>query len=87
MNLRREYTFDDPRIGWAMRWVSQRRHNGQLASLAKFMTNPAGAAIVAAIGPLRKVVAVDAAAGAARRYLVVATDVDGKPGSVVQVQR
>ena len=59
--------------------------SGPLDPLAKFMTNPAGAAIVVAIGPLRKVV--DASANPARRYLVVATEVDGKPGAVVQVQR
>ena len=62
--------------------------SGPLEPLAKFMTNPAGAAIVVAIGPLRKVVDATASApDAMRRYLVIASEVDGKPGAVVQVQR
>lgn len=41
-----------------------------LQPLANFMSNPAGAAIVNAIGPIRQLVQAEAAA--ARRYLVVA---------------
>lgn len=63
--------------------------SGPLEPVAKFMTNPAGAAIVVAIGPLRKVVEANASGkpGPTRRYLVIATEVDGKPGAVVQLQR
>jgi len=46
--------------------------------------NPAGSAIVNAVGPIRQIV--EAKHKDERRYLVVATKVDGKPDSVVQVQ-
>ena len=59
--------------------------SGPLDPVAKFMTNPAGAAVVNAIGPLRK--SVQGNAGTLRRYLVIATFVDDKAGAPVQVQR
>ena len=59
--------------------------SGALDPVAKFMTNPAGAAIVNAIGPLRK--SVQGTKDSPRRYLVIAPDADGKPGTPVQVQR
>ena len=55
-----------------------------LEPLAAFTTNPAGAAIVNAIGPIRQVTRKDA--GPSRRYLVVAAGKPGKLGGVVQVQ-
>ncbi|MDY0746341.1 YncE family protein [Paucibacter sp. R3-3] len=58
--------------------------SGALQPLANFMTNPAGSAIVNAIGPIRQIV--QSPVDAVRRYLVIAPVVDGKPGSVVQVQ-
>ena len=58
---------------------------GTLQPLAAFMSNPAGAAIVNAIGPIRQVVQVDA--GAARRYLVIAPGTAVQPGRPVQVQK
>ena len=59
--------------------------SGHLDPVAKFMTNPAGAQIVAAIGPLRKTV-VDQGTRP-RRYLVIAPVSDDKPGTPVQLQR
>lgn len=51
------------------------------------MTNPAGSAIVNAIGQIRQVVSVnDAQTDGTRRYLVIAPQVAGQPGQVVQVQ-
>ena len=48
---------------------------------------PTTTAIVNAIGQIRQVVSVnDAQATGARRYLVIAPQVNGKPGAVVQVQ-
>ncbi|VVD77388.1 PE-PGRS family protein PE_PGRS18 [Pandoraea capi] len=65
--------------------------SGNLQALASFMTNPAGSAIVNSIGAIRQVVspAVGDAKTATdkRRYLVVAPQVDGKPGVPVQIQR
>jgi len=58
---------------------------GALQPLAGFMTNPAGAAIVNTIGPIRQVVQADAGAG--RRYLVIAPGMAAAPGMAVQVQQ
>jgi hypothetical protein len=61
--------------------------SGSVEPLANFMTNPAGAAIVNALGQIRQVVAPGVStAGDRRRYLVIAPQVSGKPGAPVQVQ-
>ena len=65
--------------------VSNADGSGPLEPLAKFMTNPAGAAIVVTVGPLRK--AVQGYEGSPRRYLVIAPLIEDKPGAPVQVQR
>jgi YVTN family beta-propeller protein len=57
---------------------------GPLEPLDGFMTNPAGAAIVNAIGPIRQLVRSDDKAE--RRYLVIAPGTPEKPGAPVQVQ-
>jgi YVTN family beta-propeller protein len=59
--------------------------SGTVEPVANFRTNPAGAAVVIAVGPLRR--AVDASAGASRRYLVITDVRDGRLGVPVQVQR
>ncbi len=59
--------------------------SGLVEPLAKFMTNPAGAAIVVTVGPLRRVV--QGFAGSPRRFLVIAPLNENKPGAPVQVQR
>ncbi len=58
--------------------------SGPLQGLSNFMTNPAGSAIVNAVGPIRQIV--EAKHKDERRYIVVASSVDGKPGKVLQVQ-
>ena len=58
--------------------------SGPFEALATFMTNPAGAAIVDTIGAIRPQVA--GADGGPRRYLVIAPQVDGQPGAIVQRQ-
>ncbi|MFM0484811.1 YncE family protein [Paraburkholderia strydomiana] len=61
--------------------------SGAIEGLANFVTNPAGSAIVNALGQIRQVVSVnDSQATSGRRYLVIAPQVGGKPGNVVQVQ-
>ncbi|MBV8271430.1 MAG: YncE family protein [Cupriavidus sp.] len=61
--------------------------SGPLEPLALFTANPAGAAIVNTVGPIRQVVAPGtSAADDKRRYLVIAPQVSGKPGNPVQVQ-
>jgi YVTN family beta-propeller protein len=59
--------------------------SGPLEPLANFMANPAGAAVVVTLGPLRTMV--EASDTATRRYLVIADVRDGKPGAPVQVQQ
>jgi len=58
--------------------------NGVLEPLQGFMTNPAGAAIVNAIGPIRQVV--QGADQIVRRYLVIVPGAIGNLGAPVQVQ-
>jgi len=57
---------------------------GPLEALAAFTTNPAGSAIVNALGPTRQVV--QGSADAPRRYLVIAPGSAAEPGEPVQVQ-
>lgn len=66
--------------------LSQRADgSGALEPLASFTTNPAGSAIVNAIGPIRQIVQNDAADQ--RRYLAIAKSQNGRVGVAVQVQR
>ena len=58
--------------------------SGPLDVLAKFMTNPAGAQIVTALGPLRTVVGTGSTPQT-RRYLVIATG--DQAHSIVQIER
>ena len=65
--------------------LSQRPDGGgALQALAEFKANPAGAAIVNAVGPVRQIVRDDNATQ--RRYLVVAAGTAAQPGSVVQLE-
>jgi YVTN family beta-propeller protein len=57
---------------------------GAVEPLAAFTTNPAGAAVVNAVGPIRQIV--ENADPAARRYLVIAPGMIGGLGEPVQVQ-
>ncbi len=57
---------------------------GPLEPLTAFTTNPAGAAVVDAIGPIRQLVR--ASTPAERRYLVIAAGTPAQPGPVVQTQ-
>src|SRR5262245_45826756 len=58
--------------------------SGALQPLAAFMTNPAGSAIVNAVGPIRQIV--DPSAKAEKRYLVIATGDAAMPGEPVQIE-
>src|ERR1700761_4024327 len=58
--------------------------SGQIEPLAVFTTNPAGAAIVEATGPLRAIV--QSRSDTQRRYLVIAPGDASNFGDVVQVQ-
>lgn len=58
--------------------------HGPIQPLAAFMTNPAGSAIVNAVGPIRQLVMTGGKAE--RRYLVIAEGTAAKPGAIVQLQ-
>ncbi len=58
--------------------------SGRLEPLAGFMTNPAGAAIVDTVGPIRQVTQGDG--GTQKRYLVIATGTPAQLGELVQIQ-
>lgn len=57
---------------------------GELEPLASFMTNPAGAAVVNAVGPIRQLVLGET--NAPRRYLVIVRGSPARLGVVTQVQ-
>src|SRR6516165_6384627 len=57
---------------------------GRLEPLAGFMTNPAGAAIVNTIGPIRQVT--QSTGATPKRYLVIVAGTPEHPGEPVQVQ-
>jgi YVTN family beta-propeller protein len=73
-----------PRQRYVLALADQIDGAGRLQPLAAFMTNPAGAAIVNAVGPIRQIVQHSAAAE--RRYLVIAPGEPSKYGDAVQVQ-
>jgi YVTN family beta-propeller protein len=58
---------------------------GKLQPLEGFMTNPAGAAIVNTVGPIRQIIQGEADARR-RRFLVIAPGSPAEPGEPVQVQ-
>ena len=59
---------------------------GRIEPIARFMTNPAGAQIVNAVGPIRQIINPEEAREA-RRYLAVIAVENGKPGRLVQIQQ
>jgi len=73
-----------PKQPYVMALASLPDGDGALEPLAAFTTNPAGAAIVNTVGPIRQVV--HDAAPATRRYLVIAAGTPDKLGSLAQVQ-
>jgi YVTN family beta-propeller protein len=73
-----------PKQRYVLALADQVDGTGSLQPLAAFMTNPAGAAIVNATGPIRQIVNNTVTAG--RRYLVIAPGEPAKLGEAVQVQ-
>jgi YVTN family beta-propeller protein len=57
---------------------------GKFEPLSTFMTNPAGSAIVNAVGPIRQIV--QSPQPAERRYLVIAEGSAERPGALVQIE-
>ncbi len=75
----------EPKKPYLLALANNAGGSGTLEPLVAFMTNPAGAAIVDAVGPIRQVVQDKSAAG--RRYLVIVPGTPASPGAPVQVQR
>jgi YVTN family beta-propeller protein len=74
----------DPKRPYVLALSSQPDGGGKLEPLTAFVTNPAGSAIVNALGPIRQVV--QATSDAERRYLVIAAGTMDQLGAPVQVQ-
>jgi YVTN family beta-propeller protein len=75
----------DPKHRYILALARRADGNGTLLALATFTTNPAGAAIVNAVGPIRQLV--EGEATAARRYLVITASATAAPGKPVQIER
>jgi YVTN family beta-propeller protein len=73
-----------PKTPYVMALARAPDGSGPLEPLAAFMTNPAGSAIVNAVGPIRRIV--QHPATGERRYLVIAEGTPDRPGSIVQRQ-
>ncbi|MDQ0470230.1 YncE family protein [Labrys wisconsinensis] len=74
----------EPKKAYTLALSVQADGSGTLQPLAAFMTNPAGAAIVNTVGPIRQVV--EAKQDDARRYLVIASGSAHELGAAVQIQ-
>jgi hypothetical protein len=77
----------EPAKPYALALTSNADGTGEIQLLAQFMTNPAGAAVVNAVGPIRQIVDPATQARDERRYLTVMTVENGKPGRPVQLQK
>ena len=75
----------DARASYVLALSADPKGAGPLEPLAAFTTNPAGAAIVGAVGPIRQVVR--SSVPTSRRYLVIARGTASEIGPVVQVQK
>ena len=73
-----------PKNPYVLGLSKQADGGGTLEPLASFTTNPAGSAIVNAIGPIRQIAQGDASTP--RRYLVIVSGTPLEPGKPVQVQ-
>jgi YVTN family beta-propeller protein len=74
----------EPKKSYTLALAREPDGSGALEPLAAFMTNPAGSAIVNAVGPIRQIV--QNPTGSERRYLVIAQGTPDRPGAIVQRQ-
>jgi YVTN family beta-propeller protein len=73
-----------PKHAYVLALSEHANGGGRLEPLAAFMTNPAGSAIVNAVGAIRQIVRGED--HSPRRYLVIAEGTPEKPGPLVQTQ-
>ena len=78
----------EPKKPYVLVLSDQADGNGRREPIAKFMANPAGAAVVNTVGPIRQLVnPAEASTPAPRRYLAIApVGPDGAVGAPIQVQ-
>ena len=74
----------EPKKAYTLALSSSANGEGALQPLAAFMTNPAGAAIVNTVGPIRQLI--EAKQDNVRRYLVIASGSATELGAAVQIQ-
>ena len=74
----------EPKKPYVLALASRPDGSGALEPLSGFMTNPAGSAIVNAVGPIRQIV--QNMTEGERRYLVIAEGTAGATGAIVQQQ-
>ena len=74
----------EPKKAYTLALSSSANGEGALQPLAAFMTNPAGAAIVNTVGPIRQLI--EAKQDNVRRYLVIASGSATQLGAAVQIQ-
>jgi hypothetical protein len=74
----------EPKKPYVLALATRPDGSGKLEPIAGFMTNPAGAAIVNTVGPIRQVVEVSTPE--TRRYLVIAPGAPEQLGQAVQLQ-
>jgi YVTN family beta-propeller protein len=77
----------EPAKPYVLALTSNADGTGNVEPLVQFMTNPAGAQIVNAVGPIRQIVDPQAHAVEQRRYLTILQVANGKPGRPVQRQQ
>lgn len=74
----------EPKQPYVLALSADSMGKGSIEPLAAFMTNPAGSAIVNAVGPIRQIVQPDTTNP--RRYLVLLKGTPAEPGAPVQFQ-
>jgi len=74
-----------PKHPYQLVFVANADGSGPVEPLASFTTNPAGSAIVSAVGPIRQIVL--GHAPAPHRYLAIRESTGSVPGPIVQVQQ
>ena len=77
----------EPARPYTLALTSNADGTGEIEPIAQFMTNPAGAAVVNAVGPIRQIVDPATQTADKRRYLAVMSVENGKPGRPVQLQK
>lgn len=74
----------EPKQPYVLAFARNRDGSGTLEPLSAFNTNPAGAAIVNALGPIRQIV--QGAGDTGKRYLVIVPGTPAEHGAAVQMQ-